>query len=136
MASFDFGNQINCQIAISGRSVTANTNATAVDTNGYEGAAFQLQTGTAPVINAIAFVTLSFTEGDDTNTLNSTAIDSDRILRTASVSAANTIAWASVANTKRYVFAHLRVGGAQAAAVNTFAAVTGVLGIPHNAPTT
>lgn len=135
MASFDFGNQINCQVAVSARSVVANVNATAVDTSGYEGAAFALQSGTAVALNAIATVSLSFSESDDTNISNATAIESGRILRSASVTAANTIAWGSVANTKRYVFANIVVGGSQAAAVNTIAGVTGILGLPHISPT-
>jgi hypothetical protein len=135
MASFDFGNTLNVQVALSTRQVTANTNATAVDTNGYEGAAFSITTGTANVINALAGFTLSFTEGNDTNTLNSTAVASDRILRTATVNAANTVAWASVANTKRYVFGHVRFAGSQGASTNAFVTVQGILGIPHNAPT-
>jgi hypothetical protein len=136
MASFDFGNTLNIQVALSPRQVTANTNASAVDTNGYEGAAFSLTTGTSNVINALAGFTLSFTESDDTNTLNSTAVGSDRILRTATVNAANTVAWASVANTKRYVFPHVRFAGSQGAATNAFVTVQGILGVPHSAPTT
>jgi len=136
MASFDFGNTINVQVALSTRQIVDNTNAVAVDTNGYEGAAFSLTTGNCFVINAIAGFALSFTESDDTNTLNSTAIASDRILRTATVNAANTVAWASVANTKRYVFAHVRESGSQGAATNATVSVNGILGIPHSAPTT
>jgi hypothetical protein len=136
MASFDFGNTLNVQVALSTRQVTANTNASAVDTNGYEGASFKITSGTANVLNALAGFTLSFTEGDDTNTLNSTAVASDRILRTATVNAANTVAWSSVANTKRYVFPHVRFAGAQGAASNAFITVEGILGIPHSAPTT
>lgn len=135
MASFDFGNTINVQVALSTRQVTANTNASAVDTNGYEGASFAIVAGTANVLNALAGFSLSFTESDDTNTLNSSAIASDRILRTATVNAANTTAWASVANTKRYVFPHVRFAGSQGAAANTQATVVGIMGIPHSSPT-
>lgn len=135
MASFDFGNTINTQVALSTRQVSANTNATAIDTQGFEGVAAAIVTGTANVINAIAGFTLSFTESDDTNTLNSTAVDSGRVVRTGTATAANTSTWFSVVPTKRYVFPHVRFAGSQGAAANTQMTVIGILGIPHDAPT-
>lgn len=135
MASFDFGNTINTQVALSTRQILANTNASAIDTQGYEGVAAALVTGTANV-NAIAGFTLSFTESDDTNTLNSTAVDSGRIVRTGTATAANTSTWFSVVPTKRYVFPHVRFAGAQGANANTVATVIGILGNPHSTPTT
>ena len=65
MASFDFANRINAQVAWPNRLVTGNTNATAIDTLGYEG--FTVAYTIGQTINGNPQMNISFLVGADTN---------------------------------------------------------------------
>jgi hypothetical protein len=137
MASFDFANTINVQIAVSSRTLTAtNVNSAAIDTLGYGGIAFVTSTGVningVPAVNIVAIRV-----GSDTNVTNSTAIDSAYITKSpVAIATANTTAWSGIGalggtETTRYVFVTVNAG-----ASNTNGSVLAVLGFAQSVPTT
>lgn len=132
MASFDFGNQTAYKFALASfmNAVTA-VNTAAIDTKGYESVAVGVSCGLSN-INAetgAPSIAITFRESDDTNISNSTV--TTRGADAQALAASNTVAWASIAPTKRYLFATLTPSAAVSANVHVF----GALGNPHNAPT-
>lgn len=130
MASFDFGSVSAYKFALNAN-VTANTNTAAIDTQGFEGVAVVSTVGAVANVNANATITVAFREGNDTNVANSTVLAAGNIISNGAISAANTVVWASVRPTKRYLYATYIVGTNLSANIAT----TGALGYPNNAPT-
>jgi hypothetical protein len=130
MASFDFGNQTAYKFALASfiNAVTAE-NTAAIDTAGFESVAVGLSCGLSNISEGAPTIAMTFRESDDTNISNSTALT--RGVDADALSASNSVAWASVAPTKRYLFATLTPSAAVSANVHVF----GALGNPHNAPT-
>jgi hypothetical protein len=136
MASFDFGNTLNVQVAVPTlvRAV-GNVNATAIDTQGYEGLAIVAQLGS--VINGTPALDLNILVGADTNVANAVAINSNSIVRDPGVlSTANTVGIYGItflgnSEDTRYVFPNLVQG-----ASNATSGVIAVQGFPHRTPTT
>lgn len=130
MASFDFGN-ISAYKFAGQNEVTANTNATAIDTQSFEGVAVVSAVSTSNINAVTSAITVAFLEGDDSNIANATALDSGSIVTNPSLTASNTAFWASVRPTKRYLFPRYLPTADVTANVTTI----GALGFPHNAPT-
>jgi len=135
MASFDFANRINAQVAWPNRLVTGNTDPIAIDTQGYEG--FSVVYTIGQTINGNPQMNISFFVGADTNVSNSTAINANFITKTPTViNSVNTVAWAGVGplgggESTRYVFPKIIAN-----ASNFNATVIAVQGRPHTTPTT
>jgi len=135
MASFEFANRINVQVAHPTRTYTGNTNATAIDTQGYEGIAVAYSIGAT--INGNPQMNISFLVGADTNVANASAINANFITKApVAINSANSVAWAGVGplgggENTRYLFPNI-----VANASNFNATVVAVLGRPHRWPTT
>jgi hypothetical protein len=132
MASFDFGNQTAYKFALASfiNAVTAE-NTAAIDTAGYESVAVGVSCGLSNInaTTGVPSIAITFRESNDTNISNSTV--TTRGADAQSLVASNSVAWASIAPTKRYLFATLTPSAAVSANVHVF----GALGNPHNAPT-
>jgi hypothetical protein len=129
MASFDFGNQTAYKFGLTARlDGTTVLNTIAIDTAGYESAAVGVICGLSNS-NATRSIAVTFRESNDTNVSNSTVTTRGADAQTLADS--NTVVWASIAPTKRYLFATLT----PAVAVHANVSVFGALGNPHNAPT-
>jgi len=133
MANFDFGSVSAYKFALDA-AIASNTNANsaAIDTQGFEGVAV-VSAVSASTLNATTSLTvgLEFLEGDDTNISNASAVAASRIISNPTLATSNTAYWASVAPTKRYLFAkYVPTTNATANVV-----CVGALGFPHEAPT-
>ena len=103
---FDLNAHIGIDTPVSG-SVSANTNSSAVDMQGYNSLLFFAKAATGDSTNS---TTITFREGDDTNVTNSSAMN---VGRYDSILLDDTDTHqASVVPTKRYVFATLTKAGA------------------------
>jgi len=135
MPSFDFANKINAQVAHPTRTYSGNTNATAIDTAGYEG--FSVIYTIGATINGNPQMNISFLVGSDTNVANASAINANFITKApVAINSANSVGWAGVGplgggENTRYVFPNI-----VANAANFNATVIAVLGVPHLSPTT
>lgn len=135
MASFDFAQQINVQVAHPVRLVTGNTNVTAIDTLGYEGIAVAYSIG--QTINGNPQMNIAFLVSEDTNVANAVAINSAYIVKPpVAINTVNTVGWAGIGSlgnseNTRYVFPNI-----VANASNFNGTVLAILGFPHSVPTT
>jgi hypothetical protein len=133
MASFDFGSVSAYKLASYGVvGSNTNTNTGAIDTQGFEGVALVSVVG-AGNLNAAADLSISvqFSEGDDTNVSNASAIASNYIISNPVLGESNVAVKASIKPSKRYLFAkYIPTTNASA----NIASV-GALGFPHEAPT-
>lgn len=130
MASFDFGNQSAYKFALA-KFMNAATaeNTAAIDTKGFESVAVGVSCGLSNISEGAPSIAITFRESDDTNISNSTVTTRGADAQT--LASSNTVSWASIAPTKRYLFATLTPSAAVSANVHVF----GALGNPHNAPT-
>lgn len=143
MSQFDLGQQSNVQyghVTYAATDTNTNVNSTAIDTAGYAGVAVALVLGKlgggVTTINAGNGFKLGLYESDDNTRANATAVAASRVVNeTDEATAENTVAYYSVAPTKRYVFGEFTKTNAAAAATNANFAVVGVLGFPNDAPT-
>lgn len=132
MASFDFGNQTAYKFGLTtALDGTAVANSVAIDTAGFESVAVGVTCGLSNInaTTGVPSIAITFFEGNDTNISNATA--TTRGVDAKAVVASNSVAWASIAPTKRYLFASLTPSAAVLANVSVF----GALGNPHNPPT-
>jgi hypothetical protein len=133
MASFDFGSVSAYKLASYGEvGSNTNTDTGAIDTQGFEGVALVSVVGEGN-LNAAADLSISvqFSEGDDTNVSNASALESNYIISNPILGESNVAVKASVKPYKRYLFAkYIPTTNATA----NIASV-GALGFPHNAPT-
>jgi len=143
MSQFDLGQQSNVQyghVTFAAQSTNTNVNSQAIDTAGYAGVALALVLGEIgggnTTINTGNGFKLALYEGDTATRSAATAVAANRIVNaTDEATAENTVAYYSVAPTKRYVFGEFTKTNAAAAATNANFAVIGVLGFPNDAPT-
>lgn len=130
MASFDFGNQSAYKFALAKAIAGAGAeNTAAIDTKGFESVAVGVSCGLSNIVEGAPSIAITFRESDDTNISNSTVTTRGADAQT--LASSNTVAWASIAPTKRFLFATLTPSAAVSANVHVF----GALGNPHNAPT-
>jgi hypothetical protein len=132
MASFDFGNQTAYKFALAKAIDGAGAeNTAAIDTAGFESVAVGVSCGLSNInaTSGVPSIAITFRESNDTNISNSTV--TTRGADAQSLVASNSVAWASIAPTKRYLFATLTPSAAVAANVHVF----GALGNPHESPT-
>lgn len=130
MASFDFGNQSAYKFALAKAIAGAGAeNTAAIDTKGFESVAVGVSCGLSNIVEGAPSIAITFRESDDTNISNSTVTTRGADAQT--LASSNTVAWASIAPTKRFLFATLTPSAAVSANVHVF----GALGCPHNAPT-
>lgn len=130
MASFDFGSKAAYKFAFSAEINNASANTSAIDTQGFEGVAFVTTTGVSN-LNATIYLETAFLEGDDNNISNASNVAASRVTKSPTINASNTAFWATVAPTKRYLFARYDNEGEVLANVTG----TGALGFPAKLPT-
>ena len=129
MALFDLGNRIKGAFGINQR-VAAAVNTFAIDTLGYSSVSLVAQVG-AGNTDATNSASLTLWESNDTNVANATAVSAARIIENPTLNAANTAFTASLAPTKRYLFANVVPG----ATFTSNVSVVGILGDPTETPT-
>lgn len=133
MSIYDFGSQSAYTFAGSNAIASnANANSLAIDTKGYKGVAVVSAVAASTLnVDTNLTVSLTFSEGDDTNISNATALPAQYVVKNPRLEESNTAYWASVKVNKRYLFATYVPTTNAAANVVT----VGALGFPIESPT-